>query len=275
MVSRLVSCVALGYGLVVGSASACDRGMFVVAVDPGHNLESPGTISARGIPEAQFNARLAEILMDELKKREFTQVFSTNTKGDAALTDRAKMANERGANLFVSLHHDSVQRRYLSTWTYDGKRRPYSDVFSGYSLFFSEKNGDAKRSLDFAKLVGTEFLRKCLTPTLHHAEHIQGENRPLIEGRRGIYEFDDLVVLKSTNMPAILIEAGLIVNRSDEILLGNPVYQKVIASSIAQAVVKFCEAEASDAKEDLATKQSDQQLDDDDTLCAWSDPRGR
>ena len=49
-------------------------------------------------------------------------------------------------------------------------------------------------------------------PSLYHAEPIAGENRPLLDRRLGVHRFDGLAVLKTATMPAVLVEAGVIVN---------------------------------------------------------------
>ena len=115
-----------------------------------------------------------------------------------------------------------------------------SDI-KGYSLFVSEKNGDAIGSVRLAHLLGNQLRNACFIPTLHHAEKIPGESRELLDEQLGIYRFDDLVVLKSTRMPAVLFEAGLIVNRHEERLLQSSSYQKRIAVALTNAVVEFCE----------------------------------
>lgn len=228
--------------MVSTSAHACDKAAFGIAVDPGHTPNNPGVLSARGTPEWRFNQNLASLLASELKASGFSTVFLTNEDDpELSLAERADRANRLHAKLFVSIHHDSVQKRYLSKWKHQGRRLSYSDVFNGYSLFFSDRNGDPEGSLAFARQVGTEFLRNCLVPTLHHAEPIPGEGRDLVDKQRGIYRFDDLVVLRSTRMPAVLIEAGLIVNRTEEVLLRNPAYQKLLAVSITRAIGRFCE----------------------------------
>jgi hypothetical protein len=84
----------------------------------------------------------------------------------------------------------------------------------------------------------------CLTPSLHHAEKIPGESREPLDEKLGIYRFDDLVVLKSARMPAVLFEAGVIVNRNEELLLRSATHQKKLASALAGAVADFCDGRA-------------------------------
>jgi N-acetylmuramoyl-L-alanine amidase len=118
----------------------------------------------------------------------------------------------------------------------DGVRRPYSDRFSGFSLFVSRANPDPKQSLDCAVAIGAQMRRAGFTPSLHHAEPISGENRPLADPKNGVYFFDDLVVLKTAAMPAVLVEAGIIVNRRDELRLQENKTRHAIAQAIAQGL---------------------------------------
>ena len=53
-------------------------------------------------------------------------------------------------------------------------------------------------------------------PSLYHAEPIAGENRLALDRRLGVHRFDGLAVLKTATMPAVLVEAGVIVNPDDE-----------------------------------------------------------
>ena len=53
-------------------------------------------------------------------------------------------------------------------------------------------------------------------PSLYHAEPIAGENRPLLAPPPGRASLDGLAVLKTATMPAVLVEAGVIVNPDDE-----------------------------------------------------------
>ena len=235
-------CLALLLSSADGlAAEACKRSTFAIAVDPGHTNTSPGATSARGIPEVQFNARLASRLVRVLKQAGFDNAFLTNRAGEPiALLDRSRVANDRDARLFLSIHHDSAQPQLFSTWLHRGVRRSYTDDFKGHSIFVSQQNGDAAGSLRFAQLLGDRLRNRCFAPTLHHAEKIAGEGRELLDMERGIYRFDDLVVLRSTRMPAVLFEAGLIVNRHEETRLRSARHQKRMVAAIADAIVDFC-----------------------------------
>ena len=62
-----------------------------------------------------------------------------------------------------------------------------------------------------------------MRPSLHHAEPIEGENREVIDRLNGVYRFDDLVVLRSAAMPAVLLEAGIIKHREEELIVATRV----------------------------------------------------
>jgi N-acetylmuramoyl-L-alanine amidase len=235
---RILCLVAWCYAV---PAAACAPADFVVAIDVGHSLQSPGAISARGVPEFQFNRKLAEALADALAVAGFDNRFVINADGQIrSLRQRVIEADRRQADLFLSIHHDSVQPHYLSTWIVDGVARKYSDRYRGFSLFVSAKNGRFADSRRFATLIGQALTARGLTPTLHHAEPIRGENRPLLDASLGLYQFDDLVVLAQATMPAVLLEAGVIVHREEERLLAQPAYRQRIAAAVVSAVRAYC-----------------------------------
>ena len=75
-----------------------------------------------------------------------------------------------------------------------------------------------------------------LSPSPHHAEHIPGEKREWADKDAGVYYYDDLVVLRTARTPAVLVEAGIIVNRIEEQTLQEPAMLSTIATSIAQGL---------------------------------------
>jgi N-acetylmuramoyl-L-alanine amidase len=225
--------------------ATCRRSEYIVGIDIGHTQEQGGATSARGVPEFHFNAQMAHVLRARLLEAGFSSVVLINADGTIdSLISRPQQANAIPVNLFLSIHHDSVQPKYLSTWEYAGKTLSYSDHFRGFSIFVSRKNGAAHKSIAFAKHLGEALLAKQFTPTLHHAEPIPGENRELLDKRRGIYFFDDLVVLKKAQVPAVLLECGVIKHRDEEIALRDAALRQSMADAIVMAIDSFC-AEAS------------------------------
>jgi len=223
----------------------CQPALFNVALDIGHDRAKPGAISATGATEFEYNLSLGHAVIEALRQAGFSAAFLIGESG-APLTieRRVKIAMDTHAVLLVSLHHDSVQPRYFSDWTVDGRLQHYSDAFHGYSLFISGKNGHEHESREFAMLLGEALLGQGLTPSLHHAEKIRGENRPLLDAKLGLYRFNDLEVLKTAPMPAALLETGIIVNRREEQEIRNGPYHKLVAAALVKAIRGLCSMHA-------------------------------
>lgn len=213
---------------------------FKVALDIGHTLKDPGAISARGQSEFSFNLRLAHEIHAGLASANIESFLINDDGAIVSLEDRTVLAALGGAELFVSVHHDSVQPHYLSEWTVDGQIHRFSDHFRGFSLFVSQRNTAYPESLYFATLLGEHLIAQALTPTLHHAEPIPGENRPLLNEQLGIYRFDNLFVLRTATMPAVLFEAGVIVHRDEELDLSDQDYRARHVNALVAAVHDFC-----------------------------------
>ncbi len=207
----------------------------LVAVDAGHTSAAPGATSARGIPERTFNLAVAERLVAALRGDGLRAVL-VGGGADAPPGARPALAARLGAAMLVSIHHDSVQPRYLTSWTVDGVERTYSDRFRGFSVFYSGAGARPRESLRLAIRIGDALLALGLAPTLHHAEPIEGEGRPLVDARRGVYRYDDLAVLRLARMPAVLVECGVLVNRDEELALRDPERQERMARALARAI---------------------------------------
>lgn len=103
-------------------APACDPARFRVALDIGHSRTNPGSTSARGVPEFEYNLRLAQAASAALTGAGFTSHVLIGEAGAAiSLDERTRVARREGARLFLSLHHDSVQPHYLQDWRVDRK----------------------------------------------------------------------------------------------------------------------------------------------------------
>ncbi len=151
-----------------------------------------------------------------------TTLLLVKGKGYGQLAERAAIANRVAPDLLLSIHHDCTRERYIRRWEFAGVERNYSDKFSGHSLFVSIKNALYRQSVAFAKLLGRELAAAGLQYTPQHAEDIPTARLPLIDAELGVYRYDNLVVLKDVRVPAVLFEAGLIINRKEELILATP-----------------------------------------------------
>jgi N-acetylmuramoyl-L-alanine amidase len=223
----------------------CDRASFHLVVDVGHSEKSYGAISARGATEYEFNLRIATQIVQALLDQGFTKttLLITTDPKRSGLLQRADRANKMAADLFLSVHHDSVPRKFVEKWEYEGEKRSYSDRFPGHSIFISNDNPDRAGSLLFGQLIGRELKTRGLQYTPHYVEPFMGNRRRvLVDADSGVYRFDQLVVLRMTRMPAVLLEAGSIIHRDEELKLLAPERRNLITESVAAAVEGFCTA---------------------------------
>lgn len=206
-----------------------------VALDVGHDVDKPGATSARGRTEFEFNRDLALEIAQALR---ILGVETRVVNADGAirsLSARARAA--RGAQLLVSIHHDSVQLQFLTSWIHEGVERLRSvERFSGFSLFVSRRTAVPGVALHCASAIGAGLLEEGFHRSLYHAEAVPGEFKPFADRNNGVHYFDNLVVLKEAEMPALLLEAGVIVNRDEEERLLDPVRTRRMADAIARSI---------------------------------------
>ncbi|MBR1274770.1 N-acetylmuramoyl-L-alanine amidase [Bradyrhizobium sp. AUGA SZCCT0283] len=225
-------------------APRCDPSKFRIVLDVGHTAESEGAISARNVSEFVFNLRLAKRIEERLKAEGFseTRLLLTEGKARRSLVKRVDNANNLGADLLLSIHHDSVPNKFLEDWEFEGKKSRFSDRFSGYSVFVSRNNPDFKTSLSFAELIGKEMKAQGLDYAKQYSQPIMGRHqRPLLNKETGVYRYDELIVLRKTRMAAVLLEAGSIINRDEELKMNSPERRDIISSGVTAAVKGFCE----------------------------------
>jgi N-acetylmuramoyl-L-alanine amidase len=228
-------------------AAECRRSGFLVVVDVGHTVEVPGADSAHGVAEYTFNLQLADAIKQALVDAGFDKTVRlvTTTPPWLGLVERAERANSMHADLFISIHHDSVPDNLIETWEYEGQEHKFSDRFRGYAIFVSNDNADRKGSLQFGRLLGEQLQARSLRYTPHYTLPLMGRHRhELLDAGAGVYRYDQLIVLRDTLMPAVLLEAGSIVNRQEELELASPERRMRISSAVAAAVGDFCATRA-------------------------------
>ncbi|MCA6115903.1 N-acetylmuramoyl-L-alanine amidase [Bradyrhizobium sp. WSM 1738] len=226
------------------AAARCDPAKLRIVLDVGHTAESEGAISARNVSEFVFNLRLAKRIEEKLKAEGFseTKLLLTEGKARRSLFKRVAAANDLRADLLLSIHHDSVPNKFLEEWEFEGKKSRFSDRFSGYSVFVSRSNPDFKTSFAFAELIAKEMKAQGLDYARQYSQPIMGRyQRELLNKETGVYRYDELIVLRKTQMAAVLLEAGSIINRDEELQMSSPERRDIISSGVTAAVKQFCE----------------------------------
>ena len=194
-------------------------------MDVGHYHEQPGVISASGRPEFEYNLELAMEVRNVLLAAG-QDVRMIGERGDyAELHHRTRDA--RGTNLLVSIHHDSVQERLL----------PQADRFAGFSLFISRSNPEVGKSLACASAIGARLRAAGFVPSRYHADPVLGEDRPFADETNGVHYYDNLAVARTATMPSVLVEAGVIVNREEDLRMRDPAVRGAIARAIGAGVL--------------------------------------
>ena len=96
-------------------------------------------------------------------------------------------------------------------------------------------------SLAFGHLLGEELQKHGLHYTPQYTLPLMGRyRRELSDEEAGVYRYDHLIVLHSAHVPAVLLEAGSIINRQEELELATPERRLMVAEAITAAVEEFC-----------------------------------
>ncbi|WP_374478043.1 N-acetylmuramoyl-L-alanine amidase [Zoogloea sp.] len=223
-----------GAALLLASATAVAA--LPVAIDVGHYLERPGAISAHGVTEFEYNHALAAVVAARLA-RDGVPVRLIGHRGEMAdLWARPREAEAAGAGFFLSIHHDSVKEEHLQPWTWNGRALRHAEGFAGFSLFVSRLNPRLDESLACASAIGAALRRAGLPVATHHGVSSAGVERPWADEANGVYYYDNLVVLKGATIPAVLLEAGVIVNRDEERALAGAERRALTAAAVAQGL---------------------------------------
>lgn len=237
-----IAAMAKVFPIIAAVFAGCAAAAPGVAVDVGHTLEAPGATSARGRPELLFNAELAERLARALEERGL-QVVPVNFDGRIGSLD-ARPAQARGADFFISIHHDSVRADLLQPWEWNGRQLSYSEAKRGYALFVSASNPDPESSLTCASTIGAWLRRQGFTPALEHRwKHVAAD------AENGVWYYDNLVVLYRTTLPAVLFEAGVIKHRDEELELRNPARQARMADALATGIAACLQVRGKPARD--------------------------
>ena len=227
-------------------AEAKSEGPRVVILDPGHGGIDPGTIGRRGAFEKTVTLAIAKKTRRALEATGRYQVFLTREEDVfVRLQARVAFARQRDADLFISLHADSLNDRTVrgaSVYTLSekasdreadalAKRENKADLIAGVDLD-NEPDEVATILIDLARRETMNLSAKFATLVLPEFERA---GKTLRKGHR----FAGFAVLKAHDVPSVLIELGYLSNPADERQLTTPDFQELIGRSIQKAVDSY------------------------------------
>lgn len=221
------------------------RSVDVIVIDPGHGGKDPGAIGRMGTKEKDIVLQVAKKLKRILEKETDLKVYLTRESDVfVPLRDRSKMANELGADLFVSLHCNFSRRRTaqgIETYFLSEARTEWERAVAAfensalrYELDSSIDTTDVLKYI-LMDLAQTEYLRESQDLAAYVQEEMVKKTRRLSRGvkQAGFY------VLAGAYMPSILVEISFISNKTEEKMLKSSKYQERIAKGIADGIKKF------------------------------------
>ncbi len=210
----------------------------MIAIDVGHSIATQGAISARGVAEFDFNRALALVLDEDLRGAGYQTIVIAAEGKTLDLVSRPRQAAAAQAGLFVAVHHDSAKARFQQDWVFEGRNRKFlDDRFRGFSIFVSRNNPQWPQALRCASTIGARMMAAGHRPSRYHADPVLGSGREFADEANGVHFFDNLAVLRHATMPALLFEAGVIVNRDDELMLAREGTRRAIARAIGAGIL--------------------------------------
>ncbi|WP_409362019.1 N-acetylmuramoyl-L-alanine amidase [Bartonella heixiaziensis] len=221
---------------------------FRVVLDPGHGGIDGGARGGSGILEKDVTLAFAHVLRDELKKDSHTIVRLTRDSDIfLRLSERVKKAQEFGADLFISIHADTIDVHSLRGATVYTISDKASDVIAK-SLAESENKVDlldglpAEESLEITDILIDLTRRETHTFSVNFANSVIANlSKNNINVINNPHRYADFQVLKAPDIPSVLIEIGYLSNKEDEKLLSSPQWRKQMAASIAHSIRQFAE----------------------------------
>lgn len=189
----------------------------IVAVDDGHGHETAGKRAPDGsMRENYFNEAVKKYLVEELKRNGFEIVDCSPMTYDNSLSDRCNRANKGKADVFVSIHANAYGSDFNSA--------------KGAETFFFPGSTKGKKLATYVQ----NYIKKGMTD-------------------RGV-KSADFYVLRNTNMPAILIEAGFMTNKDDLEKLKSTSYRKEVAEKTCRGICDYFKKSYTPAKTNTKAK---------------------
>ena len=226
--------------------SAIENNDFVVVLDPGHGGRDPGA-EAGGYRESSLMLELAEAVKESLIRNTDFKVVLTRTEDKfLSLEDRITIASQSDANLFISLHADAVIEGEASGTTVYLLSDKATDKMSA-QLASRHDRSEILRGVDLSGLdsqVATVLLDMARQETKPRSEAVASFilkvfKEKLTELSSQPLRYAAFSVLKSPDIPSILIEAGFMSTSSDLQNLTTKKWRREFADSLTEAISRW------------------------------------
>lgn len=224
------------------SAGSGDR--VVVAIDAGHGGQDPGAIGPNGLKEKNVTIAIAHRLRALLDADPmFKPVMTRNGDYFISVMGRSDVARKQGANVLVSIHADAAPNRSAngaSVWVLSNRRansemagwleqhEKQSELLGGAGDLLANSQADPYLSQAVLDLQFGHSQRVGYDVAVKVLQQLQSVGS--LHKRRP--EHASLGVLRSPDIPSLLVETGFISNSTEERLLGSSAYQDKIARAI-------------------------------------------
>jgi len=220
---------------------------YTVMIDPGHGGIKPGTMWA-GYKEKDLVLQISKRVYRKLKNLGFKVKMTRYRDSHLSLRGRIKKANKADADVFISIHANSIPNKSRIHKAYG-----VETYFLQTTRNARAKRVAAKENADLLKSMD-KTTKQVLLNTVFTGPKIQLSNRLAIDVQRGILTSlrkkykgvkDNGVrgapfyVLVGAEMPAILIEVGYMSNPKERKRLFNPDYQERIANGIVKGIIRY------------------------------------
>ncbi len=227
---------------------------FIIAIDAGHGGKDPGAIGKRGVREKNVTLGISKALVSYINSNKtFRGTLIRSKDVFIDLDKRSEIARRRKADLLISIHADSVasgssSARGASVLVLSENRaeRENGKILRNHKQ--KQLIGGAGEVMD--QSVGNPYLATAILDMSSTNSRSEG-NLLAKEILRSLASFThvrksspisaSLAVLKSPDIPSLLIETGYLSNRYEEIQLNQPNYQKQIAYHIYLGIKSYYE----------------------------------
>lgn len=226
-----------------------NKKIFTVAIDPGHGGKDPGAIGLHGNNEKDVVLQIAKRLRDKINKHKGMRAIMTRSSDTfIPLQERVRIASRHRADLFISVHANANVRRSMSgSSVYVLSRRGASSQAARF-IAARENAAQAKKlgDINFSgrnRMLKTVLLDLTRSSTLNRslslAKNVLKELGTINNLHRGRVESAAFVVLKSLEIPSMLVETAYISNPKEEMQLSQTAYQAKLASAIFKGVNSY------------------------------------